>query len=225
MQPFVELLFWSALLAFITALMYRVLTKPQVLRDAKKQTTELKLRMNKAQKAGDTKESSRLMTEMLRAQNTTMRANMKPMFASMLLFIFVLGWLNGQYGGVTAGLINTSADTFAGNFTYSGFTEGFSVPFTVAAPPSNVSAYRVSMDINGAQNTLYSGDEFTYAGSIWKVKFMADKNNTLAAVFFEAFIATPFYIPFVGSAFNWFWWYFVVVIAGNFIFRKLLGVE
>jgi uncharacterized membrane protein (DUF106 family) len=33
--------------------------------------------------------------------------------------------------------------------------------------------------------------------------------------------------PFVEltSSYNWFWWYLIVVIVGNFVFRKLLGVE
>ena len=139
MQPFIELLLWSTLLALITALLYRLLTKPSEMRRIKAEMNDLKERSGKAQKAGDAKEASRLMSEMMKANSAVFRMNMKPMMASMLLFILVLGWL--------------------------------------------------------------------------------------AARFELMSIAVPFYIPFIGSSFNWFWWYFIVVLAGNFIFRKLLGVE
>jgi len=139
MQPFIELLVWSVLLAFVTALLYRVLTKPAEMRRVKQEMNDLKERANKATKSGDTKEATRLTTEMLKGNQAVFKMNMKPMMASMLLFIFVLGWL--------------------------------------------------------------------------------------AARFADMSISAPFSIPFIGDSLNWFWWYFIVVIAGNFIFRKLLGVE
>ncbi|MBM3304229.1 MAG: DUF106 domain-containing protein [Candidatus Aenigmarchaeota archaeon] len=139
MEPFIELLIWSVLLAFATAVLYRLLTKPAEMRRLKQDMNDLKDRANKATKSGDTKEATRLTTEMLKSNQAVFRMNMKPMMASMLLFIFVLG--------------------------------------------------------------------------------------ALAARFADMSIAAPFTIPFIGDSFNWFWWYFIVVIAGNFIFRKLLGVE
>jgi uncharacterized membrane protein (DUF106 family) len=139
MQPFIELLVWSVLLAFITALLYRLLTKPGEMRRIRQEMNDLKGRASKAQKAGDAKEATRLTSEMLKGNQAVFRMNMKPMMVSMLLFIFILGWLAARFATLS--------------------------------------------------------------------------------------MSAPFYIPFIGSSFNWFWWYFVVVIAGNFIFRKLLGVE
>ncbi len=127
------------LLAFLTALIYRVLTKPSEMQRVKKDMNELRDKVSKAQKAGDTKEASRLMTETLKANQAVFRMNMKPMMASMLLFLLAVGWLAARFEAMS--------------------------------------------------------------------------------------IAAPFYIPFIGASFNWFWWYLIVVLAGNFVFRKLLGVE
>lgn len=37
-------------------------------------------------------------------------------------------------------------------------------------------------------------------------------------------VAVPVNLPFLGNTLNWFWWYFLVVFATNFLFRKLLDV-
>jgi uncharacterized membrane protein (DUF106 family) len=148
MQPFIELFIWSLLLALVTALLYRFLTKPAEMRAAKQAMSELREKANRAQKAGDTKQASVLMSEMMKSNQKVFRMNMKPMMASMVIFFVVLGWL--------------------------------------------------------------------------------------AATFETMAIALPFLLPMVTGAFpfveltssyNWFWWYLIVVIVGNFVFRKLLGVE
>ena len=40
----------------------------------------------------------------------------------------------------------------------------------------------------------------------------------------ELVIAVPINLPFLGNSLNWFWWYFLIVFATNFMFRKLLDV-
>jgi len=58
MTPVIELFLWSLLLAFITALLYRVLTKPNEMRRIKKEMAELKERSGRASKSGDTKQAT-----------------------------------------------------------------------------------------------------------------------------------------------------------------------
>lgn len=41
----------------------------------------------------------------------------------------------------------------------------------------------------------------------------------------ELVVASPFDIPFIGNELGWFWWYFLIVLPGSFMWRKLLGVE
>jgi len=148
MTPVIELFLWSLLLAFITALLYRVLTKPNEMRRIKKEMAELKERSGRASKSGDTKQATQLMSEMMKLNQAMFRMNMKPMMASMILFFLILGWLAARFA-------------------------------TLAVP-------------------------------------------------------LPFMLPIVTGAFpfieltmqyDWFWWYLIVVVAGNFIFRKLLGVD
>jgi uncharacterized membrane protein (DUF106 family) len=47
----------------------------------------------------------------------------------------------------------------------------------------------------------------------------------LAAEYGELMIPLPVNLPFLGNQFNWFWWYLVIVLPTNIIFRKILGVE
>jgi len=37
-------------------------------------------------------------------------------------------------------------------------------------------------------------------------------------------VAVPLNLPFLGNSLNWFWWYFLIVFATNFMFRKLFDV-
>jgi uncharacterized membrane protein (DUF106 family) len=140
MQQFIELMFWSLVLAFITAVIYKVFINQSEMRRIKAETKDLKEKANKAQKAGDLKESSRLMSEMLKTNNALFRMNMKPMFVSFIAFLVPLYWL-------------------------------------------------------------------------------------FPMMFEKLSVVLPFYIPFLGTELNWLFWYIIVILAGNFIFRKLLGVE
>lgn len=38
-------------------------------------------------------------------------------------------------------------------------------------------------------------------------------------------VPSPVNIPFVGNQLGWFHWYFLIILPGSFMFRKLLGVE
>ncbi len=45
------------------------------------------------------------------------------------------------------------------------------------------------------------------------------------AYYGEMSIFSPIDIPFLGSELGWFHWYFLIVLPGSFMFRKLLSVE
>lgn len=47
----------------------------------------------------------------------------------------------------------------------------------------------------------------------------------LSITYGELAIALPITIPFFGSELNWFWWYFIIILPINFLFRKMVGVE
>jgi uncharacterized membrane protein (DUF106 family) len=45
------------------------------------------------------------------------------------------------------------------------------------------------------------------------------------AYYGEMVVSSPINIPFLGNQLGWFHWYFMIVLPGSFMFRKLLGVE
>lgn len=47
----------------------------------------------------------------------------------------------------------------------------------------------------------------------------------LGAEYAELLVNLPIALPFLGTQLNWFWWYLVIVLPTNIIFRKMLGVE
>lgn len=139
MSMMLEMLLVSVGLALLLAVLYRLLTKPEEMKKIKREMEFFKDKANKAQKAGDLEEMKKQTNEMMKASQKQMKQTMKPMFASMVIFFVVLGWLTTAYA--------------------------------------------------------------------------------------ELAISTPFVIPFIGNSLNWFWWYLIIVIPANLVFRKALGVE
>ncbi len=96
-----EVFIWSVSLAFITAFLYRVLTNPNEIRALKKSMEELRSRMSQAQKSGNDAEAKKYMDEMLKAQQSQFRQNMKHMFASFIVFALFLYVFSTQYHDIT----------------------------------------------------------------------------------------------------------------------------
>jgi len=44
------------------------------------------------------------------------------------------------------------------------------------------------------------------------------------AYYSELVVAVPVNLPFLGNSLGWFWWYFLIIFATNFMFRKLMDV-
>lgn len=141
LMAFEEILIISVILAFITALSYRLLIKQGELRKLKDEMKFYQDKIKEAQKSGDREAVSKLSSNMLKLSSRQFRMSMKPLMVSGLIFLLIIGWIAARYG--------------------------------------------------------------------------------------EAIIAAPFVIPFlvVDSHFTWFWWYVIIVMAANIMFRKLLGVD
>ncbi len=140
-MPFEEILIISVILAFITALLYRLLINQVDIRKLKEEMKFYQDKIKGAQKGGDKEAVSKLSSEMLKLSSRQFRMSMKPLMVSGVVFLLVIGWIAARYG--------------------------------------------------------------------------------------ETIIAAPFAIPFivVDSQFTWFWWYVIIVMAANIMFRKLLGVD
>ena len=97
MLQFQEVLLISIGLSFVLAVLYRILTKPAEMRRIKEDMKFLKEKVSSAQRAGNTEEAKRYSSDMMKASSQQFKASMKPMFASMIIFFFCLGWINTTY--------------------------------------------------------------------------------------------------------------------------------
>lgn len=104
MLAFEEVFLWSVFLSFVVAVIYRVLTKPAEIRKIKEDLKYFKDEANKAQKAGNTKKAQELMNEMMKQSSKQLRASMKPMFATLIIFALILGYLATTYKDLVVNL-------------------------------------------------------------------------------------------------------------------------
>lgn len=101
----VELVFvCSVVLSFVISVIYRVLTDPEKIRRLKDEAKFYNKKVKKAQKSGNKEEIDRYTGEMLKASQKQMKMTMKPMFASMILFFFILGSFHTMFADVVVQL-------------------------------------------------------------------------------------------------------------------------
>ncbi|MBN2330639.1 MAG: DUF106 domain-containing protein [Candidatus Aenigmarchaeota archaeon] len=226
--PFMGITLVSLGLSLLIAVIYRVLTKPDEVRKAKDDMKFYKNKMSEAQKAGDKQKANEYASEMMKASQLQMRHSMKPMMATMVLFLFLLGWLNGNYGGVNADFgENPDAE-----FAYAGTEHDLNYQAHV----EDGASFTIGVDFDddgqfSQDETFDKGEVFSYEGAFWRVNpategFLMFATEKPEAVHFEMLVARlPFELPFLGSYLTWFWWYIFLSIPGTMVFRKLLGVE
>ena len=97
MTPLQEILLISIGLSVFSAILYRVLTKPEEVKRVKEEVKGFREKIKEAQKAGKNDEASKLMSEMMKANQKQLKGNMKPMFVSMIVFIATIAFLRETY--------------------------------------------------------------------------------------------------------------------------------
>jgi uncharacterized membrane protein (DUF106 family) len=227
--PFMGITLISIALSLLISVIYRVLTKPDEVRKAKEDMKFYKNKMSEAQKAGDKEKANEYAGEMMRASQTQMKHSMKPMMATMLIFFLLLGWLNSNYGGVSANLGEDPDATFG----YAG--EEHKIRYEKVAGESGP-GFTVGVDFDddglfSQDETFDRGEVFLYKGAFWRANpamegffiFATEKED---AVHFEMLVTRlPFALPFLGYYLTWFWWYIFISLPATIVFRKMLGVE
>lgn len=98
MPGYQELLIISLVLSLVMVIITKLLTNQDVIRGAKREMKFYQDKIKKAQKDGDKAAVSKLSSDMLKASSKQMKQSMKPMFASLIIFVIALGWLTGAYG-------------------------------------------------------------------------------------------------------------------------------
>jgi uncharacterized membrane protein (DUF106 family) len=226
--PFMTITLLSLGLSFSISVLYRFLTNPAEVRKAKEDMKFFREKVKEAQKSGDKQKIAEYSSEMLKASQGQFRMSMKPMVASMLVFVFLLGWLNANFGGIT---IDAEKDPEAA-FSYGGADLGV----MVSSVGDDGQAISASVDLDGdgtfsADERFAEGDIFEYGGAYWRLGpatqgYLFFASRVEGAVHFEMLIARmPFNMPFLGSYLSWLWWYIFLSIPSTLIFRKILGVE
>lgn len=113
MLPFQDVLIVSLILSLVMSVIYRVLVNPEDIRKIKREMEFYREKVNKAQKSGNKGEVNKYTNEMLKMSGKQMGKTMRPMFASMIIFLVALSWLGSTYAEMMVNL----------PFSIFGFTE------------------------------------------------------------------------------------------------------
>jgi len=217
--PYQEIFVWALFLSFISALVYRVFTKPGEMRQIKKDMKFYREKSKEAQQQKDLKKANEYVSEMMKLNQKQMRRTMKPMFITLGVFLVLISFITQAYGVVVE---TKAADdkTATGQFSSAGFSHALMVEKT------NESAMKAVIDAN--DNGDFSDDAVYAAGDVvqigktsWTVS-PQDLNRTKI----DVAVKLPFTMPLFGwHELSWLIWYILVSLPSTFIFRKALGVE
>jgi uncharacterized membrane protein (DUF106 family) len=97
----VMLLVYTVILSLVIAILYKILTNQTEADNIKEEMKYFKDKIDEAKKNGDTSKMNQHTTDMLKVSSKQFKITMKPMIASMFVFLIVLGW----FGGVFANLV------------------------------------------------------------------------------------------------------------------------
>ncbi len=208
--PHVEIFIWAMALSFIITLVYRIFTKPEEMRKIKEEMKFYKEKSNEARKRKDMKKAEEYMSEMMKVSQKQFRMNMKPMFVSMIIVIFLLGFVHQAYNGVA---VKTNQNGI-GYFSFTGFNHTL-----------RIENEKVSIDVNdngdfSDEEAYAKGDVARVGGVYWSVSPESDEKTDMFLL-----IRMPFPLPIFGYYLNWLGWYILCTLPATWIFRKLLGVE
>lgn len=210
MLPHQDIFIWAMVLSFIITVVYRIFTKPEEIRKIKEEMKFYKEKANEAQKRKDVKKSQEYLSEMMKASQKQFKSNMKPMMVSMIVVIFLLGFIHQNYSGI---VIETNEDGI-GYFSFMDFNH------SVRIENENV---RIDVNDNGdfSDEESYSEGGVALIGNTnWQV--FPEKENKASMYLL---IGMPFPLPFFGYYLNWLGWYILCTLPATWIFRKFLGVE
>lgn len=196
----IEEILFSAVIIFVTTLIYRFLINQNELRELKEKQKEKQAKIKELQKTNPD-EAKRLMTEMLNISNKQLRMSMKPMMVSLIIVILVLPVVGEFYGDKTVTLENN-----VGNLT-------------IDEKNYNFQLNEEKIAVNNTECKIPCNDQ-AIGNYKWDISM---ENNTVKLS--RIVVLLPFSLPFFGDDFGWLAWYIIVSVLLSFIFRKILGVE
>ena len=100
----IMILIYTLILSLVVSVIYKFLTNQDEMKKVKEEMKYFKDKADEAKKSGDMAKMNQYTNDMLKVSSQQFKHTMKPMFASMFVFIIVLGWFGVAFGEV---LINT----------------------------------------------------------------------------------------------------------------------
>jgi len=91
------LLAYTLALSLVVSLLYRLLTNKEEMKKIKEEMKFFKEKVDEAKKKGDTAGMNQHTNDMLKVSSRQFKQTMKPMFASMFVFLIVLGWFGTMF--------------------------------------------------------------------------------------------------------------------------------
>jgi len=210
MLPHQDIFIWAMFLSLLITAVYRFLTNPEEMRKIKEEMKFYREKANEAQKRKDTKKAQEYLNEMMKASQKQFRKNMKPMMVSMIVVIFLLGFIHQNYSGV---VIRTDENGI-GYFSFGGFNH------SVLLEKEKV---RIDVDDDGDfsdEESFSKGDVVRVENIHWQVSPEGENKVSMYLL-----IRMPFPLPFVGYYLNWLLWYILCTLPATWLFRKFMGVE
>jgi uncharacterized membrane protein (DUF106 family) len=101
LSPHVSLLIISIMLTSIVLLINRFSINKKLMEEIKHKMEEIRENLTRAQKAGNTEEANKFLSEMMKTNSQYMRQMLKAMVISIIVLALFLPWLNYKYGGMT----------------------------------------------------------------------------------------------------------------------------
>lgn len=197
-NPVLSVTIFSIVVLVLINIFYKILINQDNAKAAKERTKELSKKMKEAQKAGDTKKSSELLSEMMKENGKIMRMTLKPMIISFIIVIILLPWLSDNFGDRFAALENN-----AGKLSMDGKEYPVVVQDGKLASPVECSLPCTE----------------SVGGKLVKI------SNEGGRVKFAPIVAMlPVSLPFLGNNMGWLGWYIFVSIPLVVVIRKLMKI-
>lgn len=216
--PYWALGFFSAGLALLFSLIYKMLLDVERQKEIKDKISDHQEKMKDARKDDREDEASDHMKKTLELNQKMMMLNIKPMIATMVFVALIFPWLGSTFAPAIE-LDQTGNNTFEGEFSYA----GNHIPVTV----ENNSEPRVKM---GEQEALI-GETVNFHGVEWDLYRFGENGGWFSVSqgtvlkMNAKFVDLPFSIPMAGEALNWLGFYIIIVMPLTFAFRRLLGIS
>lgn len=99
-SPHVSLLIISIVLTVIVLGINKVCINKKLMQEIKRKMEEIRESLTQAQKAGNTEEANKYLSEMMQTNSQYMRQTFKAMIVSIIVLAMFLPWLNYKYNGM-----------------------------------------------------------------------------------------------------------------------------